>query len=280
VNRKLLLPLSIAAALPLIVACTRIVEPALPADAEVFSPPPVYSTWWQMTQACSALTGSLASVTWYQTSQVVHDTQSGDVIAGYYVRGSNRIVLTTSVMMDGGIVRHEMLHALVQKAGHPRAQFLGNCAGTVDCEEPCVADSEPYTPPPQTPIAVPGDSIEITLTVAPHTPARAIDGGRFSLTAFARNRTARWITIAPAGGADALQTFSFRVAGANGATGGDQRASDPSQSTFAPHETKRQVFDLNIGDYPFGNQLLPGDYLAHAGFAGWQSGDSAFVIAP
>jgi hypothetical protein len=262
------------------VACTNIVEPALPSDAEVFSPPPVYSTWWQMTEACSAITGSLASVTWYQTSQVVHDTHSGDVIAGYYLRGSNRIVLTTSVMTNGGIVRHEMLHALLQRAGHPRAQFLGNCAGTVDCEEPCAADAEPYPPPPQSPIAVPGDSIEITLDVEPHTPMHSIDEGRFTLTVFARNRTARWITISPTAGADALQTFSFNVDGVHGATRGDRRASDPSQKTFAPHETKRQVFDLMIGDYPFGNQLLPGDYLAHGAFAGWSSGDSAFVISP
>lgn len=279
-NRILLSPLSLAVAIPLIVGCTRIVEPALPSDAEIFSPPLVYSTWWRMTEACSAVTGSLASVSWYQTSQVVHDTHSGDVIAGYYERGSNRIVLTASVMMNGGIVRHEMLHALLQKAGHPRAQFLGNCAGTVDCEAPCAADAGPYPAPPQSPIAVPGDSIEITLQLEPHTPTKGIDEGRFSLTEFVRNRTGRWITIVPTDGAEPAQTFSFSFAGDNGATGGDRRATDPSQTTFAPHETKRQVFDLNIGDYPFGNQLLPGDYLAHGGFAGWQSGDSAFVIVP
>jgi hypothetical protein len=186
----------------LIVACSQIVEPALPTDADQFSPPPVYSTWWQMTEACSGLTGSLSAVTWYQTNEVVHDTQSGDVIAGYWLSGSNRIVLTSIVMMDGGIVRHEMLHALIQKRGHPRALFLGNCAGTVDCLEPCVADAGPYPSPPTSPIAVPGDSIEITLAVEPPTPAHNIDDGRFSLTVFARNRTARWITISPAAGAD------------------------------------------------------------------------------
>ncbi len=280
VNRKLFLPLSICLAVPLIVTCTNIVEPALPSDAEVFSPPPVYSTWWQMTQVCSAINGSLASLTWYKTDQVVHDTQSGDVIAGYYVRGSNRIVLTATVMTNGGIVRHEMLHALLKRAGHPRAQFLGSCAGTVDCEGPCAADAEPYQAPPQSPISVPGDSIEITLAVEPQTPTRSVDEGRFTLTVFARNRTARWIAIAPTAGADAEQTFSFGVDGVNGATGGDRRASDPSYKIFAPGETKRQVFDLRIGDYPFGNQLLPGDYLAHGAFAGWRSGDSAFVISP
>ena len=277
-NRFLLLWLGVGA--PLLVACTRIVEPPLPSGAEVFFPPPVYSTWWKMTEACSALTGSLAAVTWYQTPEVVHDTHSGDVIAGYWVPGSNRIVLTTSVMMDGGIVRHEMLHALLKGGGHPRGQFLGNCAGTVDCEEACAADAGPYPSPPESPIAVPGDSIEITLDVEPQTPARNIDEGRFSLTVFARNRTARWITVSPAAGADALHTFSFDVHGANGATAGDQRAIDPSQTIFSPHETKRQVFDLVIGDYPIANQLLPGNYTGRGAFAGWWSSDSSFVIAP
>jgi len=274
------LPIGLCLGAPLIVACTRIVEPALPSDAQAFSPPPVYSTWWRMTEACSAITGSLASVNWYQTSQAVHDTHSGDVIAGYYVRASNRIVLTTAVMMSGGIVRHEMLHALLQKAGHPRAQFLGNCAGTVDCEDACVADAGPYPSPPVLPIAVSGDSIELTLDVEPRTPAHAIDEGRFSLTVFARNRTARWITISPTPGVDPQQTFSFSVDGVNGATKGDRLAVDPSQTIFAPHETKRQVFDLAIGDYPIGGQLIPGDYVARGVFAGWSSGDSSFVISP
>src|ERR1700693_6405905 len=102
-DRSLFVPLWFCAGAPLIVACTNIVEPPLPADAEQFSPPAVYSTWWKMTEACSALTGSLAPVTWYQTSQVVYDTQTGDAIAGYWLPGNNRIVLTSSVMMDGGI---------------------------------------------------------------------------------------------------------------------------------------------------------------------------------
>ena len=55
----------------------RVVGPPLPSDAQLFSPPGVYSTWWNMTQACSGLTGSLQAVTWYKTDQVVHDVNSG-----------------------------------------------------------------------------------------------------------------------------------------------------------------------------------------------------------
>ena len=252
-----------------IVVCTSATEPVLPKDAQEFSPPPVYSTWWNMTQGCSRLAGSLSAVTWYSTEEVVHDLSSGEVIAGYWVPGSNRIVLNSSVMMDGGVVRHEMLHALIKHGGHPRNQFLGNCAGTVDCERACAADAGPYPNPPETPLQVGTESIDISLAVDPTTPSRAIDEGQFSITVITRNLTSHWVTVAPASGVDALQTFSVDANGANGATRLDELSNDQSQRIFAPNETKKQVFDFAIGDSPFGNQLPPGFYLARGAFAGW-----------
>lgn len=282
-GRGLAMQLTGLAALSLaVVVCTNVTEPVLPKDAQQFSPPPVYSTWWNMTQACSRLTGSLSAVTWYTTADVVHDISSGDVIAGYWVPGSNRVVLNNAVMMDGGIVRHEMLHALIKHGGHPRNQFLGNCAGTVDCERACATDAGPYPNPPETPLQVGTESIDISLTVNPTTPSRAVDEGRFSITVMTRNLTSHWVSVTPASGVDPVQTFSLDVHGANGATRRDNRSDDPSQRIFAPNETKKQVFDLVIGDYPFGNQLLPGDYVALGAFAGWQNANNPlqFSINP
>jgi len=257
--------------------CDSIVDPKLPADAEQFTPPPVYSTWWRMTEACSGLTGSLDAVTWYKTDEVVHDARTGDVIAGYWTAASNRIVLTSTVMLDGGTVRHEMLHALIRKDGHQRNQFLGNCAGTVDCEEACVEDAGSYPNPPETPVAVNGDGLEITVDVEPNTPVRSIDEGRFTVTVLARNLSSHWVTVTPQPPATATETFAVQISGANGSTGKHAVAIDPSQQIFAPNETKQQVFDMVIGDYPFGNQLLPGDYVAHASYGGWFA-DSGFTI--
>jgi hypothetical protein len=257
--------------------CDRLVDPKLPDDAELFTPPAVYSTWWQMTEACSGQSGSLDAVTWYKTSQVVHDVRTGEVVAGYWTAGSNRIVLTSTVVMDGGTVRHEMLHALLQKGGHPRDQFLGKCAGTVDCEEACVKDAGSYPNPPETPVEVAGDGIQIGVQVAPATPLRSIDEGRFTVTVLARNLSSHWVTVTPQPPAAAAETFAVEISGANGSTGKHEVAIDLSQRIFAPNEIKRQVFDMVIGDYPFGNQLLPGDYVARASFAGWFV-DYAFTI--
>src|SRR2546423_10934864 len=93
-------------------ACDRlVVDPLFPSDAEQFSPPAVYSTWWSMTQACSGLTGSLGAVTWYQTNEVLHNPQTGEPIIGYWNSANNRIVIMTSSMLHGRAVRHEMLHS-------------------------------------------------------------------------------------------------------------------------------------------------------------------------
>lgn len=257
--------------------CDRIVDPKLPDDAELFTPPPVYSTWWQMTEACSAQTGSLDAVTWYRTDREVHDARTGEVVAGYWTAGSNRIVLNGAVLMSGGTVRHEMLHALLQKGGHPRDQFLGKCAGTVDCEEACVKEAGAYPSPPETPLEVDGDALQITMQVQPGTPLRSIDEGRFTITVFVRNLSSHWVTVAPQPPAAATETFAVEISGANGATGKHEIANDPSQRIFAPNERKRQVFDMVIGDYPFGNQLLPGDYVARASYAGWFA-DGTFTI--
>ena len=270
----------IGAAVLFLAACggDGVVGPPLPSDAQQFSPPAVYSTWWNMTQACSGLTGSLQAVTWYKTDQVVHDVNSGDVVLGYWLAAGNRIVLTTASVTDGGTVRHEMLHALLQAKGHPRSQFLGKCAGTVPCQEPCIRDAGAYPAPPEVPIHVTGASIDLTVDVEPRNPTTAQDGGFFTITVLAHNSSTHWATVTPSlTQDDTTRTFSFDVR--NAITESDV-ALDPSERIFAPGETKRQVFDFAIGDSPFGNQLLAGNYTVRGGFSDYWSADSTFVIGP
>jgi len=260
-----------------------VVDPPLPPDAEEFSPPVVYSTWWNMTQACSGLTGSLGGVTWYKTSEVLDDARTGDLVLGYWSPARNTIVLTTASVLDGGTVRHEMLHALLAKSGHPRDQFLGKCAGTVPCEAGCIRDAGPYPAPPESPIHVTGDSIDLTVDVEPKNPTPATDGGLFSITVTAHNRSAHWATVTPSVLVDDTnRTFSFDVRDAStsvGITKGEV-ALDPSEMIFAPGETKRQVFDFAIGDSPFANQLLSGNYIVRGGYSDYWSTYSPFVIGP
>jgi hypothetical protein len=267
----------VVAAIVGLTACgsDRIVDPPLPPDAEQFSPPAVYTTWWNMTQACSGLTGSLGAVAWYTTSQVLHDVGTGDVIIGYWTAGSNRIVMLSSAMLDGGAVRHEMLHSLIGQGGHPRSQFLGKCAGTVDCERGCITDGGPYPPPPESPIHEPGDSIDLTVEVVPTNPTDF-----FSITVTAHNRSAHWATVTPASPTtDTASTFSYDARSPAQERSGGEVAEDPSQRIFAPGETKKHVFDFIVGDDPF-LQLQPGNYTVRGGFSDYWSSTGSFVIGP
>jgi hypothetical protein len=253
-------------------------DPPLPPDAEQFSPPAIYSTWWNMTQACSELTGSLGAVTWFKTSEALGNTGHGEPVVGYWSSVSNRIVLMNSFVLDGAAVRHEMLHALLRQAGHPRNQFLGKCAGTVPCQEACVRDAGPFPQPPESPIHIGGDSLDLAVSIDPTTPDSA-NGGFFAITVVAHNRSAHWATVTPSvSSTDTLRTFSFDVSGPNGAVAGRDTYFDPSQRIFAPGETKRAVFDFRIGDGAFVQQLPNGNYVARGGFSDYSSADNPFVI--
>jgi hypothetical protein len=262
-----------------VAACDRIVDPPLPGDAEQFSPPAVYNTWWNMAQACSGLTGSLGAVTWFKTSEVMHDPNTGETIAGYWSAASNRILLASGEVLDGATVRHEMLHSLIRSGGHPRSQFLGKCAGTVPCNGSCIREAGPYHPPPETPIGVGGESLDITVDVEPASPSSDIDGGFFSITVLVRNRSTHWATVVPSSPqTNPILTFSYDVRGSFGGSSISLTSQDPSDRIFAPGETKKTVFDFSIGDAPFASQLPPGEYTVSGGYSDYQSVSQPLVI--
>jgi hypothetical protein len=263
-----------------VLACDGASGPTLPADAEQFAPPVVYTTWWNMTRACSGLSGSLGAVTWLKTSQVLHDPKTGEIIIGYWTSGNNRIVMTANAVLDGGAVRHEMLHALVQKGGHPRDQFLGKCAGTVRCEGACILDAGPYPPPPQTPVHISADGMNLSLAIDPQNPGGGANGGFFTITVTARNPTANWATVLPLfPDDDTTRTFSFAVHGAAASFSGEEMAFDPSERIFAPGETKRWVFDFRVGDDAFSRQLPAGDYTIRGAYSNYWTNDVPLVVA-
>ena len=262
-------------------SCDRLVDPPLPEDAEVFTPPAVFATWWQMTEACSGLTGSLSAVTWYKTNEVLRDPRTGDGLVGYWSAPGNRIVMSSLFIRDGAAVRHEMLHALIRQPGHPRSQFLGKCGGTVSCASACVADAGAYPIPPETPISVGSESIDITVDIVPQNPTSAQDDGFFTITVAVRNLSPHWATIAPlSSGPGDFETFRFEVSGPSGGMTGAEIGEDPSQKIFAPGETKRHVFDFVIGDDAFGRQLPAGDYVVRGGYSPYWSQQRAFSVGP
>jgi hypothetical protein len=252
------------------VACGHLTDPPLPENALVFHPPAVYAKWWAMVESCSGLTGSLESIQWYST------------IAGYWSLAGNRVVLTTSDTIAGGVVRHEMLHALLRSAGHPRSAFLQACGGIVYCGQECVRDAGPPAAPPNgTPTVAPSE-LDVSSVVSPDGPSSQIDEGLATFTISVHNPFTHGVIVSLPSGAGSVPVSygsAMRESGGAGVTSGDF-AYDPGITYFAAGETKRDVVDFFVipPDFPSyvgppglgasGIALPPGTYSFQGDFGG------------
>ena len=276
-----LLPSAAAAAVG-VAACSSLVDPDLPANAELFTPPPVYARWWAMTQACSGLSGDLASVSWYVVPGASTVPLNGQMVDGYWSLASNRIVIAEAARMSGGKVRHEMLHALIKGRGHPRGKFLADCGGVVACTAVCVSDAGPPPQPDPAAVSMPPDSLEIEVLVDPQLPSPAQDGGFFTISVSARNSRAKPVVVALPSGpfGNMPETFAFDIRGSGSALAASELALDPAVVSFAPGEKKRHVFDFVIGNDSQSRAFPPGTYNVRGSYGGHWKSHPPVVLAP
>lgn len=263
-----------------IAACSDIT--ALPHGSERFDPPPVYQKWWEMTEACSGRAGKLSDVAWYVVPGATTVSEGTGDFNGIWSQGGNTIVLAAGSQMEGALVRHEMLHALLYGGEHSRALFLGTCAGVVACEDECVTEAGPPPTPAASTPRVPPDSIVVNIEVEPSTPNGATLGGWFALTVTAHNPANHSVVVVlpPSGDAGPSFSFSWSLSGNLGAFYADQ-AHDPTIAYFAAGETKRDVFDLFVGAATDGNSdMPPGDYIAVGGYGDHGSAAVQVTLAP
>jgi hypothetical protein len=277
-GRRFLFLLAILATAATLSACSQLVDPKLPSDATPFSAPVVYARWWAMTQACSGLTGSLGAVSWYSTSDTLRDPNTGRIIEGYWSAGSNRVVLDADAKLDGSVVRHEMLHALLHEGGHSRAQFLARCAGVVSCSLACVSDAGPAPPVSPGTVQVLPAALVVAITVEPAAPTATQDGGFFTITVTATNPASDPVTVLLPLPARPPRTFAFDLTGPSGRSIDGVFEIDESAATFAPGETKQQVFDFVIGQLPFTRSLPPGNYTVVGSFGGKEAPPISVVL--
>lgn len=172
----------------ILAACDNSV--GLPTGAHRITPPAQFRAWWQLTEACSGHTGNFNSVAWYVVSNDDSFSLEGETVNGAWYGGTaNRIVLGDSELTDGTLVRHEMLHALLQVGTHPRDQFLGNCGDIVVCVAECVSGAGG---PPDTSDAAPllGPAVLTAATlIVPDTLSVSSDSGWFTITITITNTT-------------------------------------------------------------------------------------------
>jgi len=247
-------------------SCRDLVDPALPLNAVQFSPPPVYARWWAMTEACSGASRSFASVSWFIVPGAARIPLDDDQVEGYWSKAGNQIVLAGNAQLRGGSVRHEMLHALIRSNGHERSQFLGKCGGTVDCSTHCVQDAG-SAPQVSGVVQTTPNGLEVGVEVEPDPLGITADKGFFRVRVTARNPASHAVAVTlPISSTGPSRSFAFDIRGTGGAKGAGSLVMDPAVTVFAPGETKRQVFDLQIGSDFTSLTLPPGGYTVRGAY--------------
>ena len=115
----------------LLAACGTDPSP-LPPGATPMTVHPEYATWWQSTESCSGLKGNFASVEWFEVAGTSTFQSEAGPVVGLWTKssGQNRITIAGDYVDNELVVRHEMLHALLSKEGHPVEYFVTRCGLT------------------------------------------------------------------------------------------------------------------------------------------------------
>ncbi len=87
--------------------------------------PAVYREWWGKTESCSGLSGDFDRIEWLVVPGYSFECSSGQC-AGHWRRG-HQIYIAEEWVMNEMVVRHEMLHDLLNGGGHPDPPFGEGC---------------------------------------------------------------------------------------------------------------------------------------------------------
>jgi hypothetical protein len=88
----------------------------------------LYQEWWDKTVACSGRQGLMSDVNFYAVEAPSGAIElAGEMAHAWWVREGNRIYLPANGLGQEWLVRHEMLHALLQRGSHPPDIFVEAC---------------------------------------------------------------------------------------------------------------------------------------------------------
>lgn len=122
------------------VACGLEVKSDFPATAVPLATPILYRSWWQIVEQCSGRKRPIDAVRWYHVKPG-ELTIRGETAAGAWFVDGNRIVLTAGTLREGPLVRHEMLHAILETGDHPKEFFQQRCGAELACGGECLEKS-------------------------------------------------------------------------------------------------------------------------------------------
>ena len=233
------------AGLATLAGCELPTEP-FPSGAVPFEPPQAYATWWQLTSACSGVSGDFSAIRWFVVPGAQTIPVRGREYHGAWYRDGNRIVLAEGAQQSGPLVRHEMLHALIDRGGHPREYYRSRCGGIVVCQGECESETGGDLAPANAAAGPPTD-LEVDLDVIGGGP-RSSESRWVGVMVTVRNpdTRARRVRLSELSqSAAAVPTFGYELDRAGGGPwGGLHEFVLDTVITFEAGETRRRLFDL------------------------------------
>lgn len=96
-----------------------------PAGSQSWEPPAIYREWWAATEACSGLSADFDRVEWMVVPGESFECASGQCVGHW--DPDHKIFLAEEWKEHEMVVRHEMLHDLMRRSGHPNPPFGNGC---------------------------------------------------------------------------------------------------------------------------------------------------------
>jgi hypothetical protein len=162
-------------------ACGLEVTSDFPPTAVPFATPQLFRAWWHLVEECSGKSRPVDAVRWYRV-QPGELTIRGESAAGAWFVSGNRIVLNSWALREGGLVRHEMLHAILETGSHPAEYFEGKCGAEVACGFDC---TEQHALPNAHQAAL--EQLEGSVALYPQVPSIGALDGRVTVVVKVRN---------------------------------------------------------------------------------------------
>lgn len=154
-----------------VAACSLFDESEFPDAAVQIMPPSRYRAWWDVVESCSGNVLPFESISWF-TVPPGHLDVRGESAAGVWYGDTNRIVIAQGWRDDGPLVRHEMLHALLNTSAHPAEFFQSRCADLVACSGEC--EVRPVLP---NATEVAAEVLQVSITLFPRAPSVTLHEG-------------------------------------------------------------------------------------------------------
>ena len=102
---------------------------ALPAGAVQLAARPDFAAWFSKTEACARVSGQFQQIQWFVVpGAATFETSEGPKVGMWEKSGSvARIIIAGRYLDHEMVVRHEMLHHLLDREGHPQEFFADRC---------------------------------------------------------------------------------------------------------------------------------------------------------